>query len=263
MTAQPNSAGEHCGVAYAMGRPKSSITKSEAIPDGFLSVSEAVSVLARGMWGGLRRPDPVRQLKRYKQYRNASVGFGPWKEEAARRFKTAAIEGNVQVYVFTKTNRSASDVETVPVPLSIEVLKRLIAPRGGVTDHAVRPSLKTAGGDAKLLALLVRGILLVSKKEVDDWYRSQRSKRRWASQRLTKRRGGGRPSLQTEALRGAVLSIMRESKLSMAELRRRLAAAGHTGVPSSDTLDRLVDQLYRETGEENLRRIKRLRRKRV
>jgi len=106
--------------------------------------------------------------------------------------------------------------------------------------------------------LLVRGILLVLKKEFDDWYRSQRTKRRWASQRLTKKRSGGRPSLQTEALRGAVLSIMRESKLSMAELRRRLVAAGHAGVPSSDTLERLVDQLHRQTGEENLRRIKRL-----
>jgi len=103
--------------------------KSEAIPDGFLSVSEAVSVLARGMWGGLRRPDPVRQLKRYKQYRNASVGFSPRQEEAARRFRTAAIEGNVQVYVFAKASRSAGHVETVPTPLSIEVLERLIAPR--------------------------------------------------------------------------------------------------------------------------------------
>jgi hypothetical protein len=237
--------------------------KDEAIPDGFLSVSEAVSVLARGMWGGLRRPDPVRQLKRYEQYRNASVGFGPWKEEAARRFKTAAIEGNVQVYVFAKTNRSASHIKTILVPLPVEVLERLIAPRGGLPDHAVRPSLKTVGGDTKLLALLVGGLLLVSKKEFDSWYRSQRSKRRWASQRSTKRRSGGRPSRQTEAMRGAVLSIMREGKLSIAELRRRLVAAGQARVPSSDTLERLVDQLYRETGEENLRRIKRLRRKRV
>jgi hypothetical protein len=234
--------------------------KSEAIPDGFLSVSEAVSVLARGMWGGLRRPDPVRQLK--KQYRKVSVGFGPWKEEAARRFRTAAIAGNVQVYVFAKTSRSASHVETVPVALSIKVLERLIAPRGGVPDHAVRPSLKTAGGDTKLLVLLLSGILLVSKKEFDGWYHSQRSKRRWASQRSTKRRSGGRPSLQTEALRGAVLSMMREGKLNIAELRRRLVAAGQADVPSSATLERMVDQLYRETGERNLRRIKRLRRKR-
>jgi hypothetical protein len=51
-----------------------SIMKNEAILDGFLSVSEAVSVLARGMWGGLRRPLPVRQLK--KQYRNVS-GWRP------------------------------------------------------------------------------------------------------------------------------------------------------------------------------------------
>jgi hypothetical protein len=141
--------------------PKNPIMKNEAIPDGFLSVSEAVSVLARGMWGGLRRPHPVRQLK--KQYRNVSVGFGPWKEQAGRCFRTAVIEGNVQVYVFAKTSRSASHIETEPVPLSIEVLERLIAPRGGLPDHAVRPSLKTAGGDTKLLALLVRGILLVSK----------------------------------------------------------------------------------------------------
>jgi hypothetical protein len=125
---QPDTPAKPAGGPDAMRRDKVSIMKSEAIPDGFLSVSEAVSVLARGMWGGLRRPDPVRQLK--KQYRNVSVGFGPWKEEAARCFKTAAIEGNVQVYVFAKTSRSASHIETVPVPLSIEVLERLIAPRG-------------------------------------------------------------------------------------------------------------------------------------
>ena len=235
--------------------------KSEAIPDGFLSVSEAVSVLARGMWGGLRRPDPVRQLK--KQYRNASVGFGPWKEEATRCLKTAAIDGNVQVYVFAKGIRSACHIETKPVPLLIEVLKRLIAVRGGLPDHPIRPSLRIAGGDTNLLVLLNRGILLVSKKEFDDWYRSRRSKRRWASQRSTKRRSAGRPSLQTEALRNAVRTIMRDTKLSITELRRRLVAAGQTDVPSSDTLERLVDQMYRETGEENLRRIKRLRRKRV
>jgi hypothetical protein len=178
----------------------------------------------------------------------------------------AAIEGNVQVYVFAKKrkkSRSASHVETKPVPLSIEVLERLITPRGGLPDYAVRPSLKIAGGDTKLLALLTRGILLVPKKEFDNWYRSQRSKRRWASQRLTKRRRGGRPSLQTEALRSAIFSILLENKLSVAELRRRLVAAGQIGVPSSDTLERLVDQLYRETGEKNLRRIRRLRRKRI
>ncbi|HWX71795.1 MAG TPA: hypothetical protein VNY79_04800 [Xanthobacteraceae bacterium] len=234
---------------------------SEAIPDCFFSISEAVSVLARGMWGGLQRPDPVGQFK--KQFGNVSVGFGPWKEEAARRFRTAAIEGNVQVYVYCEKSGSASHVETKPVSLSIEVLARLIAPRGGLPDHAVRPSLKIAGGDTKLLALLARGILLVSKKDFDNWYRSQRSKRRWASQRLTKRRRGGRPSVQTEALRSAIFSILLGNKLSIAELRRRLVGAGQIGVPSSDTLERLVDQLHRETGEKNLRRIKRLRRKRV
>jgi hypothetical protein len=46
------------------------------IPDGFLRFSDAVSRLAEGMWGGLRRPIPVHGARR--TFKNASVIFGPW-----------------------------------------------------------------------------------------------------------------------------------------------------------------------------------------
>lgn len=69
----------------------------------------------------------------------------------------------------------------------------------------------------------------------------------------------GRPSQQTDGLRNAVAAIMQEGKITTAELRRRLVSSGRTDVPSEDTLARVVDELYRETGEARFRRRKRAR----
>ena len=52
---------------------------SETIPAGFLRFSKAVALLAQGIWGGLRRPTPVIEVKQYKG--QVSVTFGPWKEK--------------------------------------------------------------------------------------------------------------------------------------------------------------------------------------
>ena len=59
------------------------ITLTDLIPpNGFLRFSDAVSRQAQGMWGGLRRPIPVRRIKGHKQYKNVSVVFAAWKEQA-------------------------------------------------------------------------------------------------------------------------------------------------------------------------------------
>jgi hypothetical protein len=68
------------------------------IPNGFLRLSDAVSLLAQGIWGGLRRPIPVRKLKR--KYKKASVGFGRWREEAGKLLTTAVVRGKVALYMF-------------------------------------------------------------------------------------------------------------------------------------------------------------------
>ena len=242
------------------------------VPKGHLRVSNAVNRLADGTWGGLPRPDPVANIKRSQK--KLSVGFGPWREKAAERIRAAAITGELAVYVVAKPQRRSSEhtltkrpperVEPVVVPAG--VLNRLMASRGSLPDHAYRPSIKTAGGDESLLALLTTGLLVVRTKEFEVWYRSERAKGRWASQRARKKSPEGRPTKQTETLRNAVLGLVHDlkwnGKAGIAELRRMLVAAGRPDVPSPDTLARLVDQMHHETGEAGLRRIARARRTR-
>jgi hypothetical protein len=222
-------------------------------PPEFLLFSEAVHLLAQGIWGGLRRPVPVRKIKR--QFKKVSLGFGPWRECAAQRLTTAAINGKMAVYIFgspqAKVGGPASEITLVPKI----VLGRLIPIRGCLPDHP-RVSMKTVGGDGKLYRALNAGLLIVSQSDFNTWYRQERDKGRWPSQRL-RLRVGGRPSKQTAALRTAVVKQMREGASSIAELRRRLLDFGRTDVPSQDTLARLVDRLQAETGEAEFLRRKR------
>ena len=134
--------------------------------------------------------------------------------------------------------------------------------RGSLPDHP-RASMKAAGGDGKLFRSLNTGLLLVRRSEFDVWYQRERAKNRWPSQRSTSKQRDGRPSVQTDELRTAVINAMRERKTSIAALRRRLVGSGRADIPSLDTLERLVDQLYRETGEAEFFRMKRARRKRT
>jgi hypothetical protein len=228
-------------------------------PEGFLRFSDAVNLLAKGIWGGLRQPAPVQKFKR--KYKKASIGFGPWRQEAARRLTMAAINGKVPAYVFgspqVDTGRPGPEMTLVPKL----VLGQLILIRGSLPDHP-RVSMKSAGGDGKLYRALNTGLLLVRQREFEAWYRRERSKGRWHSQQSRSRAVQGRPSKQTEALRNAISNIMREGASSIAELRRRLIDSGRNDVPSPDTLGRLVDKLFAETGEREFLRIKRARRNR-
>jgi hypothetical protein len=217
------------------------------IPEGFLRMSEAVDRLAQGIWGGLRRPAPVRAAKRSDT--RASISFGPWKQEAGKRLRRAAIEGNLAIYLFAEQRTGPNDQSLRPVVVSLTVLGRLIASRETLPDHPIRPTLKTTAGDQKTLELLQNGILLAAEQDFTHWYHSERAKRRWASQQSTLKRKEGRPSKQTEALKNAVVDSMREQKTSIVELHRRLLAAGRTDVPSPDTLGRLVHELYVESGD--------------
>jgi hypothetical protein len=141
------------------------------VPDGFLRLSAAVNRLAEGMWGGLRRPIPVRAIKHASQ--KASLGFGPWQEQPGQRCRAAAVKGELVVYVVAKpqvpsknralARHSAEKIEPALVP--VDVLKRLITSRGGLPDHPIRPSIKTAGGNEKLFALLTVGLLIVRARD--------------------------------------------------------------------------------------------------
>jgi hypothetical protein len=237
-------------------------------PQGHLRLSCATNRLADGMWGGLPRPEPVVTLKQGQQ--KLSVGFGPWREQAAECLRTAAIEGELVVYVvatpqvLSENHIPTEQVEPVVVPVA--VLKRLMIVRGGLPDHPIRPSIRTTGGDESLLALLITGLLVVRTNDFEAWYRSEQAKGRWASQRSRKKSPEGRPTKQTDALRNAVLGLVRDlkwdGKAGISALHRLLIADGRSDVPSPDTLARLVDQMHTETGEAGLRRIARARRTR-
>lgn len=112
--------------------------------------------------------------------------------------------------------------------------------------------------DGQLFRALNTGLLIVRKSEFDAWYQREHRKGKWPSQR-GKSKKEGRPSHQTDGLRNAVAAIMQEGKITIAELRRRLVSSGRTDVPSEDTLARVVDELYRETGEARFRRHRRAR----
>jgi hypothetical protein len=242
------------------------------VPDGFLRLSDAVNRLAEGMWGGLPRPVAVETIKR--RFKKTSVGFGPRREQAGQRFRAAAMQGRLVVYVVARPQAPSknctlprrSPVEIEPLVVPANVLKRLLTSRGGLPDHPLRPSIKTADGNDRLFALLTAGFLVVLESDFIVWYRQERAKGKWASQRSRSKIGNGRPTKQTEGIRNAVLALVRDGawsgKASIATLHRLLVTSGRSNVPSVDTLARLANQLHRETGDPGLLRIARATRKR-
>ena len=231
------------------------------LPDGFLPLSDAINRLAHGIWGGLRRPVPVVKLK--KAAKKASIGFGRWRSYAAQCLRAAALNGELRVFVVAKP-QSAEDrrlkrpppptLEPVMVPTS--VLAQLMVPRGVLPDHAIRPTLKTVADDQELFVLLNLGLLVVHESEFKVWYREERARGKWPSQRLKSMRGRGRPTKQTEGLRNAIVAHVHDGSWSgkdkLTKLHRMLLGSGRSDIPSADTLGRLVDCLHAETGEPGL-----------
>jgi hypothetical protein len=240
-------------------------------PEGFLRLSDAVNRLAEGMWGGLARPIPVRAAKQAAQ--RGSIGYGPWREHAAQSFRAAALKGELTVYGVVDpqappqecdpTRRSPKELLPMVVPVS--VLARLLTSRSGLPDHAIRPTIKIAEGNKQLLALLTVGLLVLRESDFEAWYRSERAKGKWSSQRSRSKIANGRPTIQTETLRNTVLRLVREGawsgKSTFTKLHRLLVTSGRSDVPSIDTLERLVRRLHLETGRPELFRIARVRRK--
>jgi hypothetical protein len=229
---------------------------SETVPSGYLRFSEAVTLLAQGIWGGQTRPKPIRDVKRHYK-KPLSITFGPWKERASKDLALAAVNEQIAVYVFGRPQAEAGrpGPEMTQVPGAI--LGRLIKIRGGFPDHP-RVSMKAVAWNGELYRAINTGVLVVQKCDFDAWYRRERQKGRWPSQR-SRLKKEGRPSRQTDELRNAVSAIMLEGSMNVAELHRRLVASGRTGVPSEDTLARLVDLLLGETGDTRFRRPKRAR----
>ncbi len=187
------------------------------------------------------------------------MGFGPWKEEAGKLLRRAAIEGKLALYISAEYRSESERLDRHPVVLPPSVLARMIPVRETLPDHPVRNSLRIACADLNIFKLLGSGILLVRAEEFTAWYKAERVKGKWPSQHL--RRREGRPSKQSAALRKAALAVIDEENTSIAEVHRRLVSSERTDVPSADTIRRMMDRLYRETGDPKLRRMKRPRRK--
>src|SRR5262249_37251204 len=130
-------------------------------------------------------------------------------------------------------------------------------------DRAIRPSRKIAACSDKMFDLLGKGILFVEKTEFLTWYRLTRAKNRWPSQRSSLKVRRGRPTKQTVSIRNGVWQLVDENNWrrddGIPELGRRLAAAECYDVPSEATLERLVVQMHRETGNDSLRKTLRAR----
>jgi hypothetical protein len=116
-----------------------------------------------------------------------------------------------------------------------------------------------AGGDEALYWLLKAGVLVVEVAEFHAWYHSERERGKWPSQRSRAKPRQGRATKQTDALRNSVLAMVHDGKWNaetdtIAELGKLLGGPRKIDVPSVDTLARLVDNLFKETGEPGLHR---------
>jgi hypothetical protein len=145
----------------------------------------------------------MRAIKRIAK--RASIGFGPWREQAGQRLTAAVKKGRLAVYVFAEpqalfksralARRSPQELGPRTVPMN--VLARLSTTRGSLPDHPIRPTIKTAEGDEKLLALLTVGVLVIRVSDFDVWYRSERAKGKWPSQRSRKKLAAEDPLSRT------------------------------------------------------------------
>ena len=223
--------------------------------NGFLRLSEAAHWLVQGMWGGLPRAVPVRTIKQSQT--KLSVGFGPWQEQAKRRIRTAAVTGELAIYVHDDRHARGlslcSGDTHAPVPVPPSVLKRMITSRGGLPDHPARTSVQITNGNLRLLRVLTSGLLVVRKTDFDIWYRSERAKGKWPSQRSRLKPSSGRPRKRSPEIKNAVGRLVRDQAWSAKDgipaLRRILLQSGRVGVPNSSTLRLTVLELFVETGD--------------
>jgi hypothetical protein len=137
---------------------------TETRAKGCLRFSEAVALLAQGIWGGLKRPAPVVEVK--KLYKGqGSVTFGPWKEKAGARLTLAAVDEQIPVYVFGRPQAERGDRRPKLTRVPGAVLRRLIKSRGCLPDHSHAP-MKAVAGNGELYRALNTGPACSSEKRV-------------------------------------------------------------------------------------------------
>ena len=230
-----------------------------AVETEFLLISEAVARLEAGMFNGaIKRPEPVEAIK--KICPQLSVGWGLHKEKAALAIHAAIMKGSLGVHVFTRLTAEGTS-RTLRVPL--DALARLLKVRGALPDHAIRPPaalLRDNFVPAELFAALSSSALFLQAAEFEAWYHQQKRRRRWPSQRESKKPRTGRPPKQTDQLFTSIRARVAEEKWSapdgIAKLVRLLATHG---APNRNLVRRAVQRLYEETGDNRYRIVPRTR----
>lgn len=217
---------------------------------GWLLLSKAVAQLKDGMYGNFGRAEAVKKAK--KAYPGASIGFGLQKEDAAGSIDHAIISGELSVFVLP-----ASDACESPLQVPPDVLRKMIRIRGGLPDHAVQ-SMRVFAKEpiaSELRQALAKSALYVRQSDFETWYKKDRKQIKWPSQRSSRKPRMGRPSRQND-LRAEIIAQANQGQWSaqqkIADLVRLLRSKGI--IAERDTTRRVVDQLFKETGDQRYRR---------
>jgi hypothetical protein len=231
-----------------------------------LLLLDATHQLSAGLFAGLPRPEPVNTVK--KQFPGwSSIGFAEWRIKAGHYLRTALMAEELSIFV-------AVDPKAAPKSVPACLLERLITGRGLLTNRPIRLPLaivRAAGVGEEYFWLFNSGVLVVDAAEFNHWYRSQRTKGKWPSQRQKRKKGRGAPTKQSEGLRSRIRFLVQAGKwradkrpegggTGIEALRRLLLAEPDFNVPSTDTLGRLLKNMHTETGDPALRRKHRTRR---
>jgi hypothetical protein len=206
------------------------------------------------------------------QKRDLSVGFGPWRESAARNIYKAAIAGKLRLYlVLGKLLNPGEDIVGNPELVPSDVLALVIRTRGGFPDHPTRVrSPRPSNSPSTLAYQLVHGTLVVEQSEFASWYERERRKGRWQSQAGKATKQGRPPRTSTEPWIERISKCVNlgrwiarrtttyapndstplaEPKTGISALAMLLVCDGYHDIPSDDTLARIVDHIFMMTGD--------------
>lgn len=225
----------------------------------FLLISEAVGRLEAGMFGGaIKRPEPVEAIKRLDP--RFSGGLGLRKEKAASAIHAAIIAGDLTVLVFSL---SIADRMSRPLRVPLDALNLLLRVNGGLPDHAIRPPaslLRNTSIDSEVFVALSSSAMFLPQGEFKAWYEQQKSRRRWPSQRGSKKTPTGRPSKQNDQLLTSIRARVAEEKWSAPDGIAKLVSLLAThGAPNRNLVRRAVQRLHEETGDNRYRVVPRKR----
>lgn len=252
-------------------------TRARSFMPGYVSLRHIEDSLDRRMWAGFGCAKVAWQfLKDRHETGKRDGGFAPRRKSVSKSLNKAFLAGNLALCVmadkaaFRERYKQVPTWAEKPIPLPTELLGCIFVgdDHGRIpATFAIRPSRKLAGSDRLFAVLNCPHQLVVREVDFRRWLRSERRKGRWPSQgrayATPKRNPVGRPRKLNPALKVAILSAGQENTWNgarpISELHRFLVSRG-VNVPSVDTLARLVDALFAETGEPWLRRRRRVRR---